>query len=310
MEYFDAIGVVIDTSSKPIYCVNRKEPLYKIEEGIELDYANGVVSYSKWKEYQLFIGDNDEFRSNELFIGRDSKTNNYAFYYVESRTNKAEYLKADGNGAIIVDRCTRKTEILGSDLVYFRFSDLILIQLNLVSLEFTYIHGEDAITVQEKYNLNVPHSIGAPFAWYKDEFYTQYVDSDTKLLSYENTCCITVSAKVVIVPNGCLYLEISCSVNRLILNQELECVYICYDANLDISEIYIWKDASVWLVSSLICSLVRNLRLDYQDIKLKSIRDKLLSKKLVSSEFYDECHKPEYKELIDEAFKYTSIVVY
>ena len=43
MEYFDAIGVVIDTSSKPIYCINRKEPLYKIEEGIEFDYANGVV---------------------------------------------------------------------------------------------------------------------------------------------------------------------------------------------------------------------------------------------------------------------------
>lgn len=170
MEYFDAIGVVIDTSSKPIYCVDRKEPLYKIEEGIEFDYANGVVSYSKWKEYLLFIGDNDEFRSNELFIGRDSKTNNYGFYYVAIRTNKAEYLEAYNNGVLIVDRSTRKTEILGSNLVYFSFSDLILIQLNLQSLEFTYIYGSDALTIQEKHNLKVPCSIGTPFAYYEDEF--------------------------------------------------------------------------------------------------------------------------------------------
>lgn len=310
MEYFDVIGVVIDTSSETVYSNNLKQPLHKIEAIRQFDYVNGVLSDGVWAEYPFFIGNNDEVRSNELFVGRDSKTNSYMFYYIDSRTNDAEYLEAYNNGVIIVDRFSRKTEVLGSKVIYFKFSNLILIHLNLVSLEFTYIHGADAITVQEKYNLNVPHSIGAPFAWHEDEFYTQYVDSGTKLLTYENTCCTTASAKVVIVPKGCLYFEVSCSVNRLILNQELECVYICYDANLDISEIYIWKDASVGLVSSLICSLVRNLRLEYQDIKLKSIRDNLLSKKLVSSEFYDECHKPEYKELIDEAFKYTNIVVY
>lgn len=309
MEYFDAIGVVIDTSSEPIYCVNREEPLYKIEEGIEFDYANGVVSYSKWKEYPLFIGDNDEFRSNELFISRDSKTNNYAFYYVDSRTNKAEYLEADGNGAIIVDRYTGKTEILGSDLVYFRFSDLILIQLNLVSLELTYLYGADALTVQEKHDFEVPRPIGTSFAYYEDEFYEQYVDSDTKLLTYENTCCTTVSAGTIIVPKECRYFEVCCHVFKLVLNQELEYVYIDYNSSLTIEEIYIWKNASVRLVNSLISSLARNLRLDEQD-RLYTVRADLLSKKLSDSEFYAECHKSEYKELIDEAFKYTKITVY
>jgi hypothetical protein len=309
MEYFDAIGVVIDTSSEPIYCVNREEPLYKIEEGIEFDYANGVVSYNKWKEYPLFIGDNDEFRSNELFIGMGSKTNNYCFYYVDSRTNKAEYLEADGNGAIVVDRSTREIEILGSEVVYFRFSDLILIQLNLVSLEFTYLYGADALTVQEKHDFEVPRPIGTSFAYYEDEFYEQYVDSDTRLLNYENTCCTTFSKNTIIVPKECRYFEIYNHIDVLVLNQELEYVFIDYGAFITIEEIYIWKNASVRLVNSLISSLARNLRLDEED-RLYTVRAKLLSKKLNDLEFYAECHRQEYKELIDEAFKHTSVIVY
>lgn len=129
------------------------------------------------------------------------------------------------------------------------------------------------------------------------------------MLTYKNTCCTTVSAGTIIVPKECRYFEVDCHVYKLVLNQELEYVFIHYDALVCIEEIYIWKNASVRLVNSLISSLSRNLRLD-EEARLYTVRASLLSKKLIDLEFYAECRKPEYKELIDEAFKYTNIVVY